>query len=406
MPALTSYLASQGFIGVAAETTIGTPVAAVSYVQLLDESIVREPGIVLEKLMRGSRDTAFVPVLGEQKITGKIDTPLYVDQGMHFLTAAIGADLYQYASTAVSTVAIGGTGLVSGITSLTLAALPVSLVANDYLQLNQGTSSVSSASNLSELRKVVSITGTGPYTVVVDSATRLAYTATGVVARVPGSTTVFTHVLVPDKPNASSYKTLTVEKCLGGLTSLQYAGTLVSKMALAMTTKSAVKATYDLTALGEGQITPSTPSFGTSAPLALANQSVNLWGAGDTSVASFDLDLDNTGKEFWTFNGGNLPSIAAPVERKITGKFTSILQSMGYYNDMTAGTTGSIALDLVQGASNVYISLPQCVLTKLSAPLKVGDLVMYDGEFQATYADSSGTSISVSVNNGKYLPFI
>ncbi len=406
MPALTSYLASQGFIGVAAETAIGTPVAAASYVQLLDESIVREPGIVLEKLMRGSRDTAFVPVLGEQKIAGKIDTPFYVDQGMHFLTAATGSDLYQYSSAAAGTVAIGGSGLAAGLTSLTLAALPASLAVGDYVQLNQGTSSSSSASNLSELRQVTSISGTGPYTVGVDSATRLAYAATGVVSRVPGSTAVFTHVLSPDKPNASSYKTLTVEKCLGGLTSLQYAGTLVNKAGLKLTTKEAAKATYDLMALGEAQITPSTPSFGTSAPLALANQSVNLWGAGDTSVASFDLELDNTGKEFWTFTGGNLPSVVAPTERKITGKFTSILQTMTYYNDMLVGTTGSIALNLVQGASSIAITLPQCVLTKLAAPLKVGDLVMYDGEFQATYADSSGYSISVSVVNGKYLPFI
>jgi hypothetical protein len=63
---LTQYLAQRGFVGAAAEVVKGTPVAATSYVQLLDESLAREPGIVLEKLLRQSRDSAFTPVLGEQ----------------------------------------------------------------------------------------------------------------------------------------------------------------------------------------------------------------------------------------------------------------------------------------------------------------------------------------------------
>ena len=407
---VTSYLTNQGFLGTAAEATIGTPVAAQSYVQLLDESIEHEPGIVLEKLLRGSRDAAFVPVLGESKIAGKFDTPLYVDQGMHLLTAVIGGDIYQTGGASTGNVALSANAA-AGATGISIAAQtsPTAIGAGDYVELRQNGAGAAGAGNLSEIHKVASVSGTGPYTVTfaAGETLRYAYTASSAaVFRIAGSTTAFTHGLLPDIPSPSAYKTLTLEKCLGGLTSLQYAGTLISKMALALSSKNAAKATWDVMALSEAQITPSTPVFGTSAPLALADFAVSLFGSPDPSIATFDLDIDNTGKEYWTFNGQNLPSIVAPVERKITGKFTSIVQSMSYYNDMTAGTSGVGVLTLTQGAASISITLPRLTLTKLSMPLKIGELLMYDAEFQAAYSDTYGLSLSAQVVNGKYLPFI
>ena len=56
MAAPLAYITSRGFIGIASEATAGTPLAATSWVQLLSESLERTPGIVLEKLLRASRD--------------------------------------------------------------------------------------------------------------------------------------------------------------------------------------------------------------------------------------------------------------------------------------------------------------------------------------------------------------
>ncbi|HEY8744819.1 MAG TPA: phage tail tube protein [Chloroflexota bacterium] len=407
MPALTEYLASRGFLGLAAEATPGTPVAATNYVPLLDESLAREPGIVLEKLLRDSRDTAFVPVLGEQRITGAIDTPLYVDQGLPLLAAAVGSDVYQYAATATGAQSIGGGGVAGGVGSFALAALPASLSVGDWIELHQTGSSTPSLSNLSEVHAVVSISGSGPFTIGIGSElTRYSYPSTGSAWRVPSSTAVFTHVLLPDQPSAGAYKTLTLEKNLGGLASLQFAGAVVGKTALQLTSKGAAKVRYDVSALAESQIAGSVPTYGASAPLSLPNFAVSLFGAADNSVASFELDIDQTAKEFWTFNGGNLPALIVPVERTVTGKFTNIVQSMAYYNDMTAGTTGAFVAMLTQGSSSIVFTLPRCVLTKLGVPLKIGTLLLYDAQFQATYADSAGYSIEAQVTNGHWLPFV
>jgi len=72
MPALNQYF-GKGFIGVAPEAVIGTPVPASSYLQLLDESIEHTPGIVFEKLLRNSRDTSYVPVITEQAIKALVE---------------------------------------------------------------------------------------------------------------------------------------------------------------------------------------------------------------------------------------------------------------------------------------------------------------------------------------------
>jgi hypothetical protein len=73
---------------------------------------------------------------------------------------------------------------------------------------------------------------------------------------------------------------------------------------------------------------------------------------------------------------------------------------------MVAGTSGAFTATLSQGSSSIVISLPKCLLTKLGVPLKIGDLLMYDAQFQATYSDVAGYSIEVQVTNGHWLPFV
>lgn len=405
MAALTQYVAARGFVGLAPEAAPGTAAAATSYVPLLDESLAHEPGIVLEKLLRGSRDTAFTPVVGEQKITGAISTPLYVDQGMALLAAAIGSDVYQYATGASGFVARGASGGGPGDGFIAVNTVPAGVSAGGFVQLQQSSANPS-VTNLSEIHQVAAISGSGPYTLTFTSGEKLhaGYGAAADIANAGNGP--YTHVLQPDQPNAGAYKTLTVEKNLGGLASLQFAGAVVGKAALKLTSKEAAKVSYTVSALAEAQITPSMPSYGTSAPLALPNFAPSLFGASDSSLISFNLDIDQTAKEYWTFNGANLPAMVTPVERKITGKFSNVAQSLAYYNDMLVGATGQAALTLTQGANSVVFTLPRIVLTKLGLPLKVADLLLYDAEFQATYADTAGYSIAVTVTNGAWAPLI
>lgn len=408
---LTQYLAQRGFVGVAVEVTKGTPVAATSYVQLLDESLAHEPGIVLEKLLRQSRDSAFTPVFGEQKIGGQLSTPLFVDQGLALFTAAIGADYAQAASAAGPGVALGAFGVANaGANSVTITNQPAApITAGDFVQLSQTNSTTPGPANFMEVHKVGAVSGGGPFTLTLAAGETLVndYLPPGAtVYRVPAGTASFTHYLQGDIPDAGTYKTLTIEKNLGGLASLQYAGALVGKASLQITSKEAAKITYDIQALAEAELIGSTPTYGTSAPLGVANASLALFAAADLSVVAFALDVDQGGQPFWTFAQTNLPTLVTPTARKVTGKWTNIVQNMSYYLAMANGQVGNATLTLAQGTSSIVITLPKLIITKLTAPLKAGSLLVFDAEFQALYDDATQRSIVAQVTNGQWLPFI
>ena len=403
MLALNTYQSVDGFIGLGVETTQGTPVPSSSYCDLLSESLEFTPAPIIEKLLRGSRDVAYNAVAGEQKIGGKFSTPFYPDHGLEAFTAAIGTDVYQTGSAASGGVAIP---------AIAIGALTVSLVAQtgtpiavgDYIELRQATGAAS-VTNLSEIHKVTAVSGAGPYSITwTDHGAYNAYTTAGMAYRIAGTVTVFTHIVQPDQPNANTYKALTLEKNLGGMTSQQFAGAVVDKMSLTCDTKAAAKVDYDVMALGYAAISPTTPTYTSSTPLALANYTSTLFGVADTSLTTFAVDIANGGKEYWTFNGGNLPGVISPAERVVTGKWTNILQSISYFNDSKAVTQGALTFLLTQGLMSVSISLPSIVITKASMPIKIGEVMMFDATYQALYNAASGYSIQATVVTTKYLP--
>lgn len=412
MPALTTYIGTRGFIGLAPEATKGTAVAATSWLPLLDgESLKHAPGIVTQKMIRATRAEQSLPYVGEQKVEGKLPTLLFVDQALVPLAQAIGNDTYQTSSAAGTAVSIGasGSGLSAGsgaITVTTQTSTPIA--ANDYVMIQQASGSPS-LSNLSEVHKVQTVTGAGPYvlTFVTGETLNNTYTTSGMISRIASGTTAFTHNIFPDQPNASAYKTFTIEKNIGGLESLQYAGAIVDKLSLKANTKDAVKCDYDIKAyIDNGSVTPSVPVLGTSNPLSLAGYAMSIAGAADTSVTDFSFDLSNGGKEYWTFNTSSMPAVLPPTMRSIKGKWTNIVQNDTYRANSIAGTTFAIAPTFTQGANSVAFNFPKCVITDLVEVLKLGDLVMYDVTWDALYSESSGYDVSATVINSNWLAII
>ena len=415
MPVLTQPLGTRGFIGLASEATKGTPVAATTWTQLLDgESLTHEPGIVTQKLIRASRAASSAPFVGEQKVAGKIPTLLYPDNLATFmlLAQAIGSDTWQNWAGIGTLVSIGasGSGLAAGSSAITVTTQTgTPIAANDYVEIHQGGIAVAlGPTNLSEVHKVLSVTGAGPYVITFAAGETLAntYTTSGSIGRVPSGTTAFTHNLYPDQPNASSYKTFTIEKNIS-IESLQYAGGVVNKASLTATTKDAVKIDYDVVAIVDsGAISASTPVFSASTPYALSGYGINLFGSSDTSVTSVSLDIDNGVKPYWTFNQSSMPNVAPPTVRMVKGKFTNIVQSDTYRANSIAGTTGSFSPSFTSGANSVTFTMPKCVITSLNYSLKVGDLIVYDASYDALLNEATSYDIIATVVTTTWLPFI
>lgn len=400
MPALTSFLPTRGFMGFGVEAIHGTPVAASVYAPVLDESFELNPGIIMDHLIRASKDVAYNPAIGEQKIDGKIDTLIWIDASLALLGAAIGTDAWQTGGATTGNGTIGSAVAV-GATSVSLSAQTTTpLVANDYIELRQGTGPAS-ATNISEILQVASVTGAGPYVVTFTTpqVTVNAYTTAGLVYRIAAGSPSFQHALYPDVPNANTWKTFSVEKNFGGLGSQQFAGATVSKANFKFDTKGTARASYDFITTAQASITPTTPAFANSTPLALNNYAISLFGASDTSVASFEIDIDNMGKELWTFNGGNLPSITLPTGRKTTGKWTNVAQDLTYYNSLGAGTVGAAVFTITQGTQSIVFTLPEIVMTKGSLPLKIGDAMLYTVDFSSVFNSTAANSIKAIVTS-------
>lgn len=411
--ALNSYLGQRGFVGAATEATVGTGVAASTWLPLLSESVEVEQALIYAKLMQQLRDTSVeAPALGEAKITGKIDVPLYIDQGLILLAQSIGSDTYQSSSAAGTAVSIGasGSGLAAGSTAITVTTQTSTPIgANDYVQIQQASGAIS-VTNLSEVHKVTSVSGAGPYVITFSGSETLknTYTTAGQISRIPSGTLVFTHSLNADQPNAGTYKTVSLEINRGGLegatSSQRVTGVIASKMTITADTKAEVKCSYDVTGLAQATIAASTPVFGTTSPFSLPNVTASLFGSSDTSATKLEIEIDNMGKEYWTFSGSAFPQLAVPVGRKVTFKGTFIAQGMTYFTNYLAATEGAVALTFAQGSDSVVINLPNAAIKKLGRPLKADDLVMQDVEM-GTRASGS-PSINATVINANWLPLL
>lgn len=403
MVALNTYQSVDGFIGLGVEAVQGTPVPSTSYIDLLSESLEYDPAPIIEKLLRGQRDVAYNAVPGEQKISGKFSTPFYPDHGLEAFTAGLGTDVYQTGGGTTGSVTITANAA-KGATGFTMSGPTTPAVAvGDYVEIRQNTGPAS-VTNLSEIHKV--LTNTANVIVFATGETLAnAYTsATATVYRIAGTVTTFTHVIQPDQPNANAYKTLTLEKNLGGLTSQQFAGCAIDKLALKTDTKGTASVDYDVMGTAYAAIAPTTATYVSSTPLALANYTSTLFGAADTSLTAFEVDVAQGVKQYWTYNGGNLPGVVAPAERVVTGKWTNILQSITYFANAKAGTQGALTFLMTQGTLSVSINLPQIVIQKASMPIKIGELVMFDATFQALFNATAGYSIQATVVTTKYQP--
>jgi hypothetical protein len=100
-----------------------------------------------------------------------------------------------------------------------------------------------------------------------------------------------------------------------------------------------------------------------------------------------------------------MPSLIAPMERKITGKWTNIVQSRTYYTNALTLVTGALVLTLTQGASSITITLPKFHIDKISDPQKVGSLYFFEIDWDADFDDVTSRDIQAVIVTPSYLPF-
>src|SRR5579885_1586020 len=240
------YIGSLGDLGYAKESVFGTAVAATAYVPFKDESLERDPGVAELKLARNVRESASFLIAGEQKVQGKVTFPFFALMCMPLICGAIGVDQYKTGTNSGASTTLSANS-VAQTTTITVASSSGLVAGTTIVQID------SAANKIAECRKITNIAGTGPYTLTLDSALVYAHASGATVQPVIAP---FLHAIV----EANTLPSFTLEKNLGGLTSLQYTGMVGSKLTVKGATKNEVEVAIDFMGQNEQPIAPTVPA--------------------------------------------------------------------------------------------------------------------------------------------------
>lgn len=79
-------------VGIAKETTFGTPVTPTSFVPFTDVTLESDPGLFFPQVVMGIRDVNVFALYGEYKHAGDVSAPFFPTNGLELFVAAIGSD--------------------------------------------------------------------------------------------------------------------------------------------------------------------------------------------------------------------------------------------------------------------------------------------------------------------------
>jgi hypothetical protein len=166
-------------------------------------------------------------------------------------------------------------------------------------------------------------------------------------------------------------------------------------------------------------VTPSTPSWVFDTPFVFAEGTVTLYNGVIATVTDLTFSLDNGVKSVHTIqNVGHSPSFITPQHIKVSGTMKVVFQSLddatvGYFNKALppsaangygpSGIQGALSFTFAHPASaggdSITIDVPQINLSKYADTLNIGDLVVTDLGWEASYSQSSGYTVQAQVTN-------
>jgi len=361
-----------------------------------------DPGLFSPKVMFGQRDVNTFPLFGQYKNSGGLSAALFPTNGALFIPGAIGPD----AQPAFGVTGAAGSGstttsapITAGATSFTVTSA-TGFSQNQVIQIDTNNTV---GPTTAECRKITNIVST---TITVDSA--LNYNHASGVAMV-GVVAPYTHLI----QQANQLSSFTIEKNLGSWESLQFAGARVGKLSIAATATDA-EATMTVDAVAKSVAVLSSPSAITitnESPFVFAEATVSLFGQSVLQASSFTMDIDNGLKSTYTMNTTHNLNFLTPVTRHVSGKIDVVFTSLddatwGYFNQMIAGTSGTLTLTLAHPASggSIAFTMPKVLLKKAADAVKFEDVIMTSLEYEVFLNLATLQTISATVINQTYLP--
>ena len=256
----------------------------------------------------------------------------------------------------------------------------------------------------------IDVNGTGPTTTaecrtITLSGTTATFTP-GLVyghlstAAIKGVVAPFTHTIT----QANTLPSLTIEKNIGGVQSLQYAGCRVNKFDVKCPVGNEPAAiTADIMGQSVAILdTPSGVSVANELPFVFVEASVSFFGSTRSEAGNLTLSIENGLKETYTYSGNHGPSFITPINLHVSGTIDMVWSSLdnATYGDFTRlinQTTGVLNITLAHPASggSIEFVVPQIVLSKDDMDLKAEDIVMSAITWEASRPLSGGSQFTI-----------
>ena len=224
---------------------------------------------------------------------------------------------------------------------------------------------------------------------------------------VTGTGAPYSHTFAP----ANELHSMTLEKNIGGVESLQFAGAKVNKFSIKMdTTDTEVTFSADVIAQNAAVLTtPTTIAVTNELPFVFAQATVSLFGT-QIYCTNVQLDIENGLKETWTAQNSHQLTFLTPLTRTITGSVDVVFDSLsdttyGYYDKMMGypGTVGALTFVLTQGTgtglTSITINIPSAVLSKYADDIKFDSVIMSTLNFSGFYNFADSYSVQAVVQN-------
>ena len=404
-PTITEADGALSETGLARETSgFGVPATPTTSLPNTGNTMEVDPGWFSPTLMMGVRDKQVYNLQGEQMFAGAIDGPLFPTNAMALLVASIGAD--NLAGAGIT----GSTGAGSTTLTTTVAAGVLSI-------------SLASASGFTTGQVVqIDVNGTGPTTtsecrMITLSGTTATFTPALAYGHTSGCTIKgvvgpYTHTI----QQQNTLPSLTVEKCIGGVQSEQFAGCRVNKFDLkAPVSNEPVAITADMMAQSVAILdAPSQMSVANELPFVFTEATVGFYGTTRYEAANMTMSIDNALKATWTYSGSHGPSFITPINLHVSGALDMVWSSLdnatyGDFDRMLNQTLGTLNFTLAHPASggSIEISLPQIALSKYANDLKAEDVIMSSLTWEASrpLTGSSQYTVQATVINSQFLPY-
>lgn len=203
----------------------------------------------------------------------------------------------------------------------------------------------------------------------------------GSVAPGGAATGTFTTTTTPALPLTS----FSIELQKGNIQTFRLTGAQVDQLHVVAKAGKPIDVEFKLIGINYLPITAGTPAYTVTDPLNFSDTTININGAVDLDTTDFEFTINNHIVELHVMQAASAaPTRLASGKVLVTGKFTKYFADVTLFNAYIARTYQSLTMTCAALGRSVTFTFPRVAIKKHGQPVKLGQFIVQDIEWQAT----------------------